>query len=235
MPIRQALTSTTAVIKSVDPISQDSRVVLLATTLEVKETMKRGAIYGIGDMTVREQPAQRWNGMISVEMQVLQFYDHKIGGINRKFLSRSDWEQFNYFFENEVTIELYDNVLRSGSTQENLEVEQIPIFKIEEAAWVDDGFRLVDQSVAMRTTMYTYTRPILDDGSVLRDNSLLVGDEGSVQGSSTPSSPDRGRGGGSGEGENLEGVRPLDDSPRRPLEPNTPRIPNPQGPDRDSR
>ena len=190
MPTREAIISTTALIRSLpsagvnSAVAGSEQVVHLGQTLDIQENVNRIPIAGIGDFGLRDVPAVRWSGMISIDVTAFSFITHPTGGVIRSFKDTKDFQKWHTYFGETVSIELWDRYLPDGTASTaviNATVQEYLVAKITDARWVDDGFSLPDQSVATRRTSFMYLEPVISrniEDMRADPSSTVQGDEG---------------------------------------------------------
>lgn len=139
--------------------------------VRVSETINRGRVSGIGELTPQELPAQQWNGTLNCSFYSIEFKKDGIAGfdalpfdvgVTRTAASVAAWVEHVILQEQGVNVDIYKKVKDAVST-EGLHVNNTPqpFARIEGLHLDRDSFDITENGISGRDQDFTFTNPIV--------------------------------------------------------------------------
>jgi len=164
----QVLTGALAIIKI------DGKPIGKMKNIRVTETINRGRVSGIGELTPQELPAQQWNGTLSCSFYSIQYETDGVGGVDGtggvadKGIttvagSIGEWVDHVLLQDTGVDLDIYKKVQdaidpTTGLLKAN---NPIPWARIEGMFLDRDGFDITENGISGRDQDFTYKNPII--------------------------------------------------------------------------
>jgi hypothetical protein len=161
----QVLTGALAIIKlNGNPIGKMKNV-------RVSESIQRGRVSGIGELTPQELPALSWNGTLSCSFYSIDFQSDGIAGVDgnpdlgvtRTSGSIAEWVEHVILQEQGVDIDIYKKVQDAvdAVTGQLKNITPKPFARIEQLFLDSDGMDITENGIAGRDQSFTFKNPII--------------------------------------------------------------------------
>lgn len=161
----QVLTGALAIIKlNGKPIGK-------MRNIRVSETINRGRVSGVGELTPQELPALQWNGTVSCSFYSIRYEEDGVAGIEgnpstgvtRKAGSVGEWVEHVLLQEQGVDLDIFKKVQdaidpATGLLKNN---NPEPFARIEGMFLDRDGFDITENGISGRDQDFTYMNPII--------------------------------------------------------------------------
>lgn len=161
----QVLTGALAIIKlNGQPIGKMKNI-------RVTETINRGRVSGVGELTPQELPALQWNGTLSTSFYSIEFQSDGIAGVDgavdrgvtRTAGSVAEWVEHVILQQQGVDIDIFKKIQDAidpvtGLLKNN---DPQPFARIEGLHLDRDGFDITENGISGRDQDFTFMNPII--------------------------------------------------------------------------
>lgn len=133
--------------------------------VRVTETIRRGRVSGLGELTPQELPALEWNGTLNCQFYMIDILKTTIPTANPRRINSSIKEYVDHILleENGVDIVILKKV-EDGTTDPNTGLinSTLQTFATIKGCFIDrDGFDITEGQISGKDQDFTYKNPIL--------------------------------------------------------------------------
>lgn len=146
-------------------IKKNGNIIGKMKNVRVTETIRRGRVSGIGELTPQELPALEWNGTLNCQFYLITVPDSGIPDANPRKYQAAAQEYIDHVLldEDGVDITIYKKVdagtVNSATGLINSKLEE---FATISAAFIDrEGFDITEGQISGKDQDFTYMNPIL--------------------------------------------------------------------------
>ena len=146
-------------------IKQNGNVIGKMKNIRITETIRRGRVSGLGELTPQELPALEWNGTLNAQFYLIDFRTTGIPNANPRTVNATAQEYIdNVLLEEDgvdITIFKKDD---DGTTDPNTGLINSTLveFANVKAAFIDrEGFDITEGQISGKDQDFTYMDPIL--------------------------------------------------------------------------
>lgn len=139
------------------------KAVGLMKDIRVTETIRRGRVAGIGNLTPKELPPLEWSGSLSCGFYTINFDKSRIpGAITRTVESIDDFVDTVLLQEDGVQIDVLRKVKRDYNPVTEIYSSDLEVFASIKGAFVTrEGFNISEGQISGQDVDFDYTNPIL--------------------------------------------------------------------------
>lgn len=128
--------------------------------VRVQETISRGRIQGLGNLTPEDRPPISWDGTLSCSFFFIDLAKSTIPNVlNRKFTSTQDFVDALTLLEEGVQVILYKKTARLEGGVVVRDLKEIAT--IDDLLIEGDGFDINEASITSKNQSFSYLSPIL--------------------------------------------------------------------------
>lgn len=130
--------------------------------IRLTETMRRGAVRGLGTYTPSELPALEWSGSLSCSFYLINFSNEAIQrALFRNVQNVEEFVNTILLQEDGVTIDIMRKV-KDFSAANGVIVPKLEIFASVKGCFVTrEGFDITESQISGRDAEFEYTTPVL--------------------------------------------------------------------------
>jgi len=131
--------------------------------IRVTETIRRGRVSGLGELTPQELPALEWNGTLTCQFYSISLQETGIpNALIRKVPALQDWIDNVLLQEDGVDVVLYKKIKDQLNTSTGLIEAKLEEFGQVKGAFVDrEAFDISEGQISGKDQDFTYMFPIL--------------------------------------------------------------------------
>ena len=156
---KRVMTAPLAVIK------KNGNIIGKMKNIRVTETIRRGRVSGIGELTAQELPALEWNGTLNCQFYMITIQETGIPGANPKLVKTSAQEYIDNVLleEDGVDITIYKKVTAGTvDAATGLINSTLEEFASINGAFNDrEGFDITEGQISGKDQDFTFMNPIL--------------------------------------------------------------------------
>lgn len=146
-------------------IKQGGNVIGKMKNVRITETIRRGRVSGLGELTPQELPALEWNGTLNCQFYLIDFQATGVPGANPRSINGSAQEYVDNVLleEDGVDITIFKKV-DNGTTDPTTGLINSALveFANVKAAFIDrEGFDITEGQISGKDQDFTYMDPIL--------------------------------------------------------------------------
>jgi len=130
--------------------------------IRVTETIRRGRVSGIGQLTPDELPALEWSGTLSCSFYNIDFSKSQIpNSILRNMATLQDWVDTVLLQENGVQIDIFKKV-KDTTGPTGIISSKLEVYATIKGIFMDrEAFDIAEGQISGRDQDFTYIYPIL--------------------------------------------------------------------------
>lgn len=132
-------------------------------TIRATETIRRGRVSGLGELTPQELAALEWNGTVNCSFYSINLLDTGIPDAqNRKTGDAQKWIDTVLLQEDGVTVDIYKKVLDSVDATTGIATPKLELFATIVGCFIDrESFDISEGQISGQDQDFTYSEPIL--------------------------------------------------------------------------
>jgi hypothetical protein len=132
-------------------------------TIRATETIRRGRVSGLGEMTPQELAALEWNGTLNCSFYSINLTETGIPSAqNRKTGDVQSWIDTVLLQESGVTIDIYKKVLDTVDATTGIATPKLELFATIVGCFIDrESFDVSEGQISGQDQDFTYIEPIL--------------------------------------------------------------------------
>ena len=146
-------------------IKHNGNVIGKMKNVRITETLRRGRVSGLGELTPQELPALEWNGTLNAQFYLVDFRDTGVPNANPRTINANTEEYVDNVLldENGVQIDIFKKVDAGTVNATTGLIESIlePFATIESAFIDREGFDITEGQISGKDQDFTYMKPIL--------------------------------------------------------------------------
>ena len=146
-------------------IKKDGNIIGKMKNVRVTETIRRGRVSGLGELTPQELPALEWNGTLNCQFYMINILDTGVPDANPRQIDLSAQEYVDNVLleEDGVDIQIFKKVdAGTVSSTTGLIESTLEPFATVQAAFTDrEGFDITEGQISGKDQDFTYMKPIL--------------------------------------------------------------------------
>lgn len=132
-------------------------------TIRLNESIQRGRVSGLGQLTPDELPALSWTGTLTCDFYNIDFIKSQIpGGINRNAQTLQAWVDNVLLQEDGVQVDIYKKVKDAVDATTGLISGKLALYCTVKGLFLDtEGFDVSEGQISGRNQSFQYLFPVL--------------------------------------------------------------------------